>query len=62
MTYRVYVRWPGQRVTHKTNTESKAIADAAWEELKGIKWEGENKPVGLTYSCNGEQVDYVDLT
>lgn len=61
MTYRVYVRWPGQRVTHKTNTESKAVADAAWEELKLVEWDEENKPLGLAYSCDGKQVDYIDL-
>ena len=49
-------------MTHKTNTESKAVADAAWEELKRIKWDADNKPIGLAYNCNGEKVDYVDLS
>ncbi len=63
MTYRIYARWPpGQFPTHKTNTASKAIADAAWIELKNTKWEDGKKPIGLAYTCNGKQVDYVDLT
>jgi len=61
MTYRVYVRWPGQKVTHKTNTESKAVADAAWEELKNIEWPDDDKPDGLAYTCDGKQIYYVDL-
>ena len=62
MTYRIYARYADQKVTHKTNTESKAVADAAWEELKQIKWDADNKPIGLAYNCNGEKVDYVDLS
>jgi hypothetical protein len=62
MTYRLYARYADQSVTHKTNTESKAVADAAWEELKRIKWDADNKPIGLAYNCNGEKVDYVDLS
>jgi hypothetical protein len=62
MTYRIYVRWPKQKVSHKTTTDSKKVADAAWDELKNTQWEGENKPIGLTYSHNGTQVDYVDLS
>lgn len=65
MVYRVYVRWPNQRISHKTVTASKAVADAAWAELKLVEWAGGNTPVGLayTYRENGkakpEQVDYV---
>lgn len=62
MTYRIYARWPGQKVTHKTNTESKTVADVAWEELKQIEWEADNMPIGLAYNCDGEKVDYVDLS
>jgi hypothetical protein len=62
MTYRVYVRWPGQRVTKKTITASKAIADTAWHDLKRMVWPGKHKPIGLAYSLNGAQVDYVDLS
>ena len=61
-TYRIYARWAGQKVTDKTVTESKPVADFAWEELARVSWKGEVKPIGLTYTCNGKQVDYVDLT
>ncbi len=33
MTYRVYLRWPPQRVTDKTTTESRAVAEFAFKEL-----------------------------
>jgi hypothetical protein len=62
MTYRVYVRWPRQKVSNKTNTESKEVADAAWNELKQLLWNGKQKPIGLVYSCNGKQLNYIDLT
>jgi len=62
MTFRVYVRWPDQKVSNKTNTESKEIADAAWNELKQLLWTGKQKPIGLVYSCNGKQLNYIDLT
>jgi hypothetical protein len=61
-TYRIYARWAEQKVTDKTVTESKAVADFAWEELRRLSWNGEVKPIGLTYTCNGKQVDYIDLT
>jgi hypothetical protein len=61
-TYRIYARWAGQKVTDKTVTESKPVADFAWEELRRVSWEGEIKPIGLTYTCNGKQMDYIDLT
>ena len=62
MTYRVYVRWPGQKVSNKTNTESKEVADTAWNELKQLRWDDKQKPIGLVYSCNGKQLNYIDLT
>lgn len=61
-TYRIYARWAEQKVTDKTVTENKAVADFAWEELRRLSWNGEVKPIGLTYTCNGKQVDYIDLT
>jgi hypothetical protein len=60
-TYRVYVRWPGQRATNKTTTDSKSVADYAWDELNSLQWDQE-KPIGLAYSQNGKQVEYVDLS
>jgi hypothetical protein len=62
ITYRIYARWAGQKVTDKTVTESKAVADFAWEELLRLSWNGVDKPLGLTYTCNGKQLNYIDLT
>jgi hypothetical protein len=60
-TYRIYARWAGQKVTDKTVTESKAVADFAWEELQRMLENYDFKPIGLTYTCNGKQMNYVDL-
>jgi hypothetical protein len=60
-TYRIYARWAGQKVTDKTVTESKAVADFAWEELQRMREDYNFKPIGLTYTCNGKQMNYVDL-
>jgi hypothetical protein len=27
-----------------------------------VSWKGEVKPIGLTYTCDGKQVDYIDLS
>ena len=62
LTYRIYARWLGGRVSNKTVTESKTVADFAWNELRQLSWNGAVKPIGLTYTCNGKQLDYVDLT
>jgi len=61
MTYRVYVRWPGQRTSNKTVTPSKAVADAAWDELTSKSWPKGNTPLGLAYTHDGKQVEYIDL-
>ncbi len=61
MTYRVYVRWPKQRTSHKTVTPSKEVADAAWDELLSTSWDKDNRPIGLAYTQDGKQLDYVDL-
>jgi hypothetical protein len=47
-TYRIYARWAEQKVTDKTVTENKAVADFAWEELRRLSWNGEVKPIDLT--------------
>ena len=61
-TYRIYARWAGQKVTDKTVSECKPVADFAWAELRRLSLNKEVKPIGLTYTCNGKQVDYIDLT
>ena len=50
MTYRIYARWADGKVSDKTTTESRTVADFAWSELCKIRWEDTNKPEGLTYT------------
>lgn len=60
MTHRVYVRWPDQRVTEKTTTESRRVAEAAVDELKeraqGLLAEG---ALGIAWTEDGKQVAYL---
>jgi hypothetical protein len=60
MTYRVYARWPEQRVSHKTVTESKQIAELAYDELLNTKWE--TPPKGIAFSDNGKTYKYFDFS
>ena len=67
MTYRIYARWANQKTSHRTTTDNKAVADAAWNELTSMSWEKGNRPLGLAYNFTGEdnkkvQIDYVDLS
>lgn len=56
MTYRVYLRWPNQKVTDKTATESKAVAEFAFDELtKRLDVAG---ALGITFTENGRQLRY----
>jgi hypothetical protein len=61
-TYRIYARWPENKVSDKTVTESKAVADFAWNQLQAWAWPENAKPLGLTFTCNGKQLGYVDLS
>ena len=62
MTYRVYVRWPDQRVSNKTSTPSEAVARAAFDELMACSTDLRRRgAVGLAMSHEGRQVHYVDL-
>ncbi len=60
-TYRIYARLPDNKVSVKTVTESKAVADFAWNQLQGMAWPENSKPIGLTFTCNGKQLGYVNL-
>jgi fibronectin type 3 domain-containing protein len=68
MTYRIYARWADGKVSDKTTTESRTVADFAWSELCKIRWEDTNKPEGLTYTFRANeskkpvQISYVDFT
>ena len=58
MTFRVYARWPQQKVTDKTVTESKAVADFAFQELIERRWPVGAAPLGIAYTQNGKQLAY----
>ena len=62
MTLRIYVRWPNQVVTDKTVTESETVAALALDELKqqrdDLKARG---ALGIAFSRDGKQADYVEL-
>jgi hypothetical protein len=62
MTYRVYVRWEGQRTTRKTTTDSEVMANAAFEELvadqENLRQQG---ALGITLGQDGRQLKYVVL-
>jgi hypothetical protein len=62
MTFRVYVRWPGQQVTDRTSTESRAIAEAAYAELvKNAETFKTKGALGITFTESGKQVGYEEL-
>jgi hypothetical protein len=60
-SYRTYARFDNQQVIHKTVTESKAVADFAWEELKSMKWDKDLHPTSISYTCNNKQIDSISL-
>lgn len=59
MTYRVYVRWPGQKTSHKTASESISIAQTAFDEItdNAVRFT-EQGALGVTFTDNGKQLDY----
>lgn len=63
MTFRVYVRWPDQRITDKTTTESRAVAELAFGELEvNCQKLVSQGALGITLTQNGKQLKYRDLT
>ncbi len=65
MTYRVRLQWPGQRVTEKTTTESKAVADYAFCDLLS-RYAGQDCAASMTRRDGKKQradsLAYVDLS
>ena len=51
MTYRVYLRWPNQKVSDKTVTESRELADMSYQLLVARK-DLIGKPVGVAFTHN----------
>lgn len=59
MTFRVYVRWPGQRVSDKTTTDSRAVAELAFRELESTATQlASQGALGISFTDNGKQIDY----
>ncbi len=62
MAFRVYVRWPGQRVTHQTTTPSSRIAAAAYAQLaQEANVHGSRGALGIALTENGHQRTYLKL-
>lgn len=59
MTFRVYLRWPGQRVSDKTTTDSRAVADLAFRELeaRSVLLAGQGA-LGISFTEDGKQIEY----
>lgn len=57
MSYRVYLRWPPQRVTDKTVTDSATVAAFAYNELLA-RAELRGQRVALAMTRDGQQVHY----
>jgi hypothetical protein len=61
MTYRVYLRWPDQKVSDKTVTEDRALAELAYKTLVA-RTDLIGKPVGAAFTSrvNGvpQQIAY----
>ena len=60
MKYRVYARWPQQRVSHKTITNSLAVAEAAYIELSSNPWSF-HRPLGIVFSSERKTLKYLPL-
>jgi hypothetical protein len=60
MTHRVYVRWPDQRATDKTNTESEAVAQLAFDELLR-RTDLVGQGVAVAWTEDGQQRAYRQL-
>ena len=57
MTFRVYLRWPGQKVSDKTVTESKEVAELAYNQLVNREY-GKQQPLGVAFTEDGKQIRY----
>jgi hypothetical protein len=60
MTYRIYLRWPGQRVSDKTVTEDLAVAELAYNHLVA-RPDLVDKPVSVAFTQDGKQIRFHDF-
>lgn len=58
VTFRVYVRWPRQRVTDRTTTDSKLVADTAYKELLLREDLAASGALGIAYTEDQRQIFY----
>lgn len=58
MPYRVYLRWPGQRASDKTITESAAVAQFALQELLDRAPETLRGSIGIAMTQDNRQLLY----
>lgn len=57
--YRIYLRWPDQRVTDKTNTTSAGVAETAFRELLSrTDLIDAAADVAAVLSLDGKQLEY----
>lgn len=62
LDYRVYVRWPGQRTTDRTSTDSALVAKHAFDGLVRRSQElVENGALAVVMTQGGQQVEYINL-
>jgi hypothetical protein len=62
MTFRVYVRWPGQRTSDKTSTTSREVAEAAFRQLRDQAQDLRARgALGIALTHDRKQVDYLNL-
>ena len=60
--HRLYARYERQRVTHKTTTESAAVAAFAWDELCAQATQlTAAGAIGIAWTENGRQREYRTL-
>lgn len=61
-TYRVYVRWPAQKVSERTVTQDRAIADQAFKQLALRKDSLRSAGAyGIAFTVGGERIEYLLL-
>jgi len=58
--YRVYLRWPPQRVTDSTTTEIREVAEFAFNHLKA-RTDLRGQDVAVAMTLEGKQQDYFDF-
>lgn len=59
--HRVYLRWPDQRTSRKTTTESADVARFAYEELCNRR-DLEGQEVSVAWTYNGKQLAYYEFS